>query len=154
MLKMKVTTELDLTGLKKLRSRLKRQEGQSLEVGHFDGHRHLDSPEHSVAEISVINQFGMNKIPARPYMLPTMQGNFIKAEILKSSAKIAKGDSTVAKESRVLGMLIRDSMKALIEGKIMPANSAVTISLKGFDHPLIATEQLVDDINFRLTRDL
>jgi len=153
--KVNVKIKSDMKGLHKLRKTLGKQKSQIAEVGHFDNKQHYIGDEISIASISLLNQVGTSKIPPRPYMQVALESPvFIKA-YNKAVMNIAKNRTTIAKELPKLGRLLRDIMMGVIQSNPWAKqNSLETVNRKGFNHPLIETATMVNDIEFRLVKDV
>lgn len=154
--KTNVNLKMDTKGLALLRKRLVSQKSQIVEVGHFDGKQHyISSTPITIAEISVINQLGTQKIPKRNYMRKAMESRAFVKRYNLAITKILVGKSTIAKELPKLGRYLRDIMMGVIQQNDWDVqNSAETIRNKGFNHPLIHTGTLVNDIEFRMINDV
>lgn len=146
--------KMDTKGLTKLGRRLNKQKSMVVEVGHFGGKQHLDS-EDTIASISLINQQGNRKIPARPYMLMAISSAAFVKEYNKSLKLITEGNSSIAVELPKLGQVLKEVTIGVLEvgGPGFPPNSPATIAAKEGDRPLIDTGTMVSDIRSRLVRD-
>tara|TARA_R110000803_G_scaffold13482_1_gene37867 strand:- start:15804 stop:16352 length:549 start_codon:yes stop_codon:yes gene_type:complete len=162
-----IKTKENLKGLRHLGERLKKQKDMVAEVGHFGGKAHpFDTGGATIAGISLINQQGNSKIPARPYMVLALESPVFKKAWEKAVYGIAFGETTVGKSGQVrgvtisselpkLGRILRDIMMGIIQtNPWMKGNSAATIAKKGFDHPLIETANLVNDLESRISKDV
>lgn len=162
----------NLKGLKKLGKKLATQKDAVAEVGHFDGHPHpFDTNGETIAAISLMQQQGFRlpngrKVPARPYMLIALESPaFVKA-YNEAVMKIAFGETRVSKTGKVrsvtisselpkLARLLREVTMGVIQTSFgLTRNSDITIARKGFDHPLVETGNLVNDIEFKLSKDV
>tara|TARA_R110000823_G_scaffold261418_10_gene382208 strand:- start:12934 stop:13446 length:513 start_codon:yes stop_codon:yes gene_type:complete len=149
-----VKVKMDTKGFKKFSSAFKKQKDATVKVGHFGSKTHGEGPE-TIAGVSLINQQGNSKIPARPYMEYALSNpEFLKA-YKKALARIAVGKSTITKELPKLGEMLKEIMVRVIQlaGPGFQRNSAATIASKGVDTPLIETSELMADIESKLVRD-
>lgn len=144
-----------MKGLQKLKKTLGKQKSQIAEVGHFDNKQHFIGDEISIASVSLLNQLGTDKIPARPYMEVALKSPVFVKAYNNSVMRIAKNKSTIAKELPKLARLLRDIMMGVIQSNPWSKqNSPQTVERKGFNHPLIETATMVNDIEFRLIKDV
>nr|NIQ05155.1 hypothetical protein [Candidatus Korarchaeota archaeon] len=140
-----VKIKSDLKGLTKLRNVVKKQASMVADVGHFGNKQHNEDNE-SIAEISLINQQGTSKIPARPYMLIALESPAFLKEYNKSVERVATGKSTITKELSNLSDALKQIMIGVIETSFnLVPNAPITIELKGSNRPLIDTGTLVSD---------
>lgn len=161
-IKAKVKVEVDTKGLKRLIEKGRKSKDQSVDVGHFDGHKHSDDFHPSIntiAEISWINQKGASlkggvEIPPRPYMEHTLEGKAFKQAMIKATEDIVLGKNKGSKAILDFGRVARDMMKAAIMNSPSWAtsNAPLTAQLKGFNHPLLENEILLEDIEVRRSR--
>lgn len=153
----KITTKIksDLKGLTKLKKSLSRQKDAIVEVGHFDGNPHPTGNGMTIADVSLINQQGNSRIPSRPYMLMAVSNPAYLKEHAKSGIRIAKGDSTIKTELRLLGKVLVDEMINVIRagGPGFAPNSPTTVAAKGHSLPLIDSFALMKDIKSRAVTD-
>ena len=171
-IKTTVKIKENFKGLNKMVKDLKKQKDSVAEVGHFDGKPHpFDTSGITIAAISWLQQKGFDlpngrKVPSRPYMEIALESPaFVKAWN-KAVMKIAFKETRVSKNGKVRGVtisselpklakLLRDIMMGVIQTSFgLDKNSDMTIALKGFDHPLIETGNLVNDIESRLSKEV
>lgn len=171
-IRVSVKIKENLKGLKRLGKKLHEQKDMLAEVGHFDGHPHpFDTGGETIAGISLMQQQGFrlpngSRVPARPYMLIALESPaFIKA-YNNTVMKVAFGEAKVSKTGRVKNVTIKSELpklakllKELTMGVIQTSlgltrNSPITIATKGFDKPLVETGNLVNDIEFKLSKDV
>jgi len=67
---------------------------------------------------------------------------------------IMAGKMTMGQALDEIGKLVGELMKKRILGRIPPPNAPLTIARKGFDHPLIETTQMINDIKHRIGREI
>lgn len=160
----KVKVKMDTKKLNKLLRKTRQQKDQAAEVGHFDGKEHTTdtllptAAGTTIASISLINQQGIGNIPPRPYMEVAYRSMVFKKAMLEAAKQVSLGESTPRKQIFHLARSLRDAMKNAIEtsDSWAIANSPATVARKSSGglstQPLIETEEMLDDIDFRLKR--
>ncbi len=156
---MKLTAKVksDLKGLTKLKNSLRKQGNDIVEVGHFGGKPHPTGNGLTIADVSLMNQQGNKRIPARPYMLIAISNpSFLKAysDAAKRIARNTQG-VTFNKELRKLGNTLVIEMVNVINvsGPGFTPNAQKTIDLKGHEKPLVDSFAMMKDIKSRLVKD-
>lgn len=91
-------------------------------------------------------------IPARPFLANAMRENRKKYQNLMSSGahSIFTGSSSPTAILSKLGILAQGDTQAEITSLRSPANSPVTIKLKGSSNPLIATGEMRAAVTFKV----
>lgn len=115
-----------------------------------------------VAWIAMLNEYGymtsgkyQGYHPPRPFFRVFLK-DFINNSVLVSDKiapainKVAMGKMTWAAMHREIGQQLVDWVKKKIIETNTPSNSPLTISLKGFNDPLINTGRMYDTVRFRL----
>ena len=104
----------------------------------------------TVAEIAWWNEFGTSRIPARPFLRPTLrkQGGKYKASMKMLIRSMLLGKIANTKAQAVLGLAAqRDIQKAITDLKD-PPNADSTKDQKGSSNPLIDTGQMRQTISW------
>ena len=138
--------------LERIRRTLIKAARAHTDVGFFDGRPHPKTGE-SVATVAAINEFGVPElnIPERPFMAATAR----TTEVGKSIAQELKRNLSTQRGAfrwSVVGRFYAGEVKATIEDFSQPANAPLTISLKGFDNPLVETGYMMNHVQNRIVR--
>ena len=107
-----------------------------------------------VIDVARWNEFGTNKIPARPAF---------RRSISRTSPKLAAMGAEQARDmlhgrlrfdvaARRLAKVLVEDMKKAVESFRTPPNAPSTIAKKGFNNPLIETRLMVRTIGFKLLK--
>jgi hypothetical protein len=106
----------------------------------------------SMAAIAATNEFGTNRIPARPFMSTSFDENRAKINkaIQGEYAKILDGKSTASKSLGLIGLLGTRLIVQKIRAIISPPNSPITIAIKGSSKPLIDFGQMVQSVRHKV----
>lgn len=99
---------------------------------------------------AVWNHFGTSgggwggPIPERPFLANAMKDNKDKYRraMKKSAKKILAGETSLSTVLRKLGILAQGDVQKEITNLTTPANSPVTIELKGSSNPLVDTGEM------------
>jgi hypothetical protein len=117
-------------------------------TGIIDAGNHDDSIL-TVAAVGFKNEFGI-EVPERPFMRLTVKRT--KKEIQKMRQKmmqkIINGELTLQKALGLLGEYMAGEIRETIINLRTPPNAPRTIEAKGFDNPLVETEQLKNSITY------
>ena len=91
-------------------------------------------------------------IPERPFMRNAMRNNSKKyIEAMRSSAaKLIEGKTTLRTVMQKLGIVASGDIQKEITTLTTPANSPVTIALKGSSKPLIDTGEMRASVTFKV----
>src|SRR5690606_16993462 len=128
--------------------------GPHVKVGFLEGGAgdkpHEESDDLTVAQVAVVNEFGLGNAPERPFMRTTAKALLPKMARLSSkllSAVIA-GKGTIDQALDVMGLTAqKDLKKAIVDWK-EPPNAPATIRAKGANNPLIDTSQMVNSVQY------
>lgn len=106
-----------------------------------------------VAKYAASNEFGTDRIPARPFMQTAFQTNITKYENLLAKAvdNVINGADTVSALGRVGGEMQNDIVESITNGE-WQANSQRTINQKGSSTPLIDTGQMRQAVHFEVRK--
>jgi hypothetical protein len=117
------------------------------------GHRKMTTIS-EIATNAAIQEYGSRneKIPARPFIQAALNKN--KDEIIKLmfelDKKVLSKEITVEDSLKVLGEALTSMIKQYIILLTEPANKPRTIKNKGFDKPLMDTNQMLDTVQFKV----
>lgn len=124
-----------------------------VDVGFFEDAKYSNGTQ--IAEIAIIQEFGNDKIPPRPFMQPTFNDEKSKwLNILANTIKKQQDNINVKKALTVVGVVAQDDIKDKIDWwakEGTPRNAPDTIEKKGFDSPLIETGMMRDAVHFEVT---
>ena len=106
--------------------------------------------EGSVVDIAIWNHYGTRgggwggPIPARPFLLQAMRtGRKDNKKFLRAVAKkLIRGETTLAASLPQLGVKVQGDIQESITALRSPANSPVTVRIKGSSNPLIDTGRM------------
>lgn len=112
----------------------------------FKAGEHTEKDGSDVATVAMQNEFGTDKIPARPFMSRTFDDH--DGEIIKLVKDAVSEEEDAAGIFRIIGEGIAELMKAEIESGDYAPNSPVTIARKGSDIPLIDTGTMRDSVEY------
>lgn len=106
----------------------------------------------SMPEIAAANEFGTDKIPARPFMRTSFDENKqrINKAIQTEYIKITEGKSTVRKSLTAIGVFMVDQIKMKIRAIHTPPNSPRTIAIKKSSKPLIDFGQMIQSVHSKV----
>lgn len=119
-----------------------------LSVGIRPG-EHFEEDGTDVAEVALRNEFGDDKVPARPFMAQTVDNN--GAEINRIIHRAFQEEDAHDILS-LIGDGISELMRQEIEKGDFVPNAPATIAAKGSDKPLIDTGTMKDSIGYWLTK--
>jgi hypothetical protein len=102
----------------------------------------------SMPEIAASNEFGTDKIPARPFMSTSFDENrnAIYAFIQKNYEKILDGKQTTEKALGLVGIAMVGLIQKKIRQIVYPPNAPSTIKIKGSSKPLIDYGQMIQSV--------
>lgn len=94
-------------------------------------------------------------IPARPFMTNAFRDNKSKYNraLVKSAKWLLSGETTLARIMHKLGNDAQDDIKAEIKTLSTPANSPVTIAIKGSSNPLVDGGKMLGAVTYELNDD-
>jgi len=137
-------------GIEALRKRVKTP--GTVDAGIIDAGEHPSGDE-TVASIGFKNEFGIG-VPERSFMRSTIQAK--KKDIISLQKKLLKqivnGSMKVETGLGLVGEFMADAITQKIVAIRTPANSPITIKLKGSSNPLIDTGQLKNSITYEVNR--
>lgn len=92
--------------------------------------------------------------PPRPFMRNGLIPRIPKIlpEFVSKAHSVAMGRTTWDKVNQELGLKVKDTLQNIIEAWSSPPNSPITISLKGFNNPLIDTGVMLDTVQSKVVR--
>lgn len=102
----------------------------------------------SMPEIASQNEYGTNKIPARPFMSTSFDENYrtISRYINKQYSDVLDGSLSAKKALGLIGLLMIRLIKKKIRQIHFPPNSPKTIKEKGSSKPLIDFGQMIQSV--------
>lgn len=106
----------------------------------------------SMAQIAAENEFGTNRIPARPFMSTSFDENkaLINKAIQGEYNKILGGKSTTERSLGLMGQLLTKLIVQKIRAIVYPPNSPITIAIKKSSKPLIDFGQMVQSVRYKV----
>ena len=109
----------------------------------------------SVADVAAINEFGAGRVPARPFLIPTINENFKKyTKIAKSPLrKYIVQEESLERILSFIGAAARNDVVRKINTLSEPPNAPLTIALKGSDNPLIDTGHMRSSVTWEIEDD-
>ena len=138
------TEELDKY-VKDLKEELKSVKGAK--AGWFEGKKYPNGLE--IAENALIQEYGTDKIPPRPFMRRTIekhQDEWVK--FLNENFDVELDNNvTLEQIMRKIGAIMAADMKRTIDENLPPPNSPETIKRKGSSHTLIDTGAMRQSIH-------
>ena len=139
--------------LERVRRSLLKAARSHVEVGFFDGRPHPKTGE-TVATVAAINEFGVAElnIPERPFMAATARTTKVGVR-MATELKHAIDNPRLSFKWGQIGSFYADEIKTTIENFSQPGNAPLTISLKGFDNPLVETGYMRDHVMKRVKRN-
>lgn len=116
------------------------------------GFREFGKP--TVAEYAIQNEFGTDKIPARPALRNAIDEN--EKKIRKFKQKVIQkylidGKLNEKQAGSLIGFFVRSLMQRSITDLKSPPNAPSTIARKGSSNPLIDTGRYRQSINYKVT---
>ncbi len=156
---------IDDSEWKKMKSRLSKGFNLEVEVGFFPNSVYPDGTP--VATVAYLNEEGHTNgpsamipgaiTPARPFiragfMPEVREQKWLTPQLLKQITLIAEGRSTWEQLYKKLGPVFTFMMQDQISKWAIPANSALTVRMKGSNDPLIDTGQMMESVDYMLGR--
>jgi len=115
-----------------------------------------EESEMNVASIGAVHEFGSpaRNIPERSFIRTTIneQQENIKKLFQKESKKVVAGEQTVEGMLGVIGLYVSGQIKKKIVAIKTPPNKAATIKAKGSSNPLVDTSQMLQSVDFEVTK--
>lgn len=143
-------------GWKNIQEETKKYESASILVGFQEGEttkrelkgQRVKEGNENMAEIAEQNEFGTNKIPARPFMRTSFDENLNKIQKqVNNQYKLVQAQKKDADQAlTAVGEFVVGLIKQKIRAIVTPPNSPVTIKLKGSSKPLIDFGQMVQSV--------
>lgn len=124
-----------------------------VEVGYFGGKPHPKTGE-TEATVAAINEFGVESlnIPERPFMAVTARNTKV-GERLATEVKRNLFQQRGRFNWNAIGRFYAKEVSVTIRDFSQPANAPLTISLKGFDNPLVETGTLMRNVDTRVIQE-
>lgn len=119
----------------------------SIHVGVFS--QESGGNEATTAEVAMIQEFGTSTIPSRPFISDSFYESDAVVPYILSDLMLKQNFNPLIRD-------IGKRLKSLMEDRLMKspeyyqANAPMTISIKGFDHPLIHHGNMFNDIDFKI----
>lgn len=127
-------------GWNRIKKELKAANGSYTKIGILTG---AGTEENGtlIVDVAKDNEYGTNKIPARPFMRTSFDESRIETNriIDKLYSKIFKGENTTKQSLDILGLYMTGKIQKKITDIRTPVNSPVTIAIKKSSNPLIDT---------------
>lgn len=149
MIKMKVTTKLDTSGLKKLRRQLKQH---SVNVGYINSKDHWMNEGVPVAQIASFNHHWS---PWKGQFMLTASNKQQVTDIIKSELPSIGAVSVIEFASRVGKKSVEQIAKNIVSVQV-PPNSKEWAEIKGFNDPLVfgskigEAPNLISELTFKV----
>lgn len=155
----KVTTKVNKKPWEQIKKRMLR-ETKAVDVGWFSEARYDNGTP--VAFVAMINEYGFYTSgkyrgyhPPRPFfrlMFKAYSDSSVSnLHIIPMIQKVSLGTMTWTAFYKELGDNLVELVKERIIGLKSPPNSPLTISLKGFDDPLIETKTMLNTVRYRIS---
>lgn len=140
----------------KLKKDFKVAESVEGKLGWFESDRYGSNRDNEqMAQIAQWNEEGTEKIPPRPFMrvglLEAFKLGYNKDSFQAMATAVANGESPL-RILRVSAEPFKDSLRKVMQAWSDPPNAPLTITLKGFDNPLIETSELMSNVNYKVGR--
>lgn len=105
----------------------------------------------TLAAVAMYHEFGLG-VPERSFIRGWYDENEdeIKAFIYALAKRVVEGELTQDTALRLLGTSFRDHIKQRIRANIPPPLARETVKRKGHEIALIDTEQLINEIDYKL----
>lgn len=147
-------------GFEDIVSEIQKMNGSYVKIGFLQGEKTKAQTKgkrkkeagQSLVQIAAQNEFGTDKIPARPFMRTSYDENKDKINRIIASEynKIVEGQSTVFRSLSALGLYVENLIRVKIRSIQYPPNSPVTIALKGSSKPLIDFGQMIAGVHHQV----
>lgn len=110
-----------------------------------------------VAQVAQWNEEGSTTNPPRPFMrvgvgTPLRRGIY-NSYFTDSIKRIVEGKSSFRQEYTILGKVLVEDMKEVIEKWDSPPNSPRTVEEKGFNDPLVWTGTMHDSVKAKVEKE-
>jgi hypothetical protein len=162
MFKLKVKLKKNTKEWDKMKARLLKTTPRQIDVGWFEDATYPNGIP--VAWIAMLNEYGYMTTgkyegyhPPRPFFRVFLKEYVTNTVLMNSNiapkvAAVAEGRMTWAALHRDIGQQLVDWVKKKILETNSPHNTPLTVSLKGFDDPLIETGRMYDTVRYKLSR--
>lgn len=139
-------------GVGKIVAALQGLDGLEGKVGWFESAHYPDGTP--VAYVATIHEFGIGRIPARPFMRPAVADHGREwIDLLGQGAKAAiNGGPSPAEVLEAVTLAAAGNVAEKIQAVTSPPLSPVTIKRKGHDKPLVDTGQMVQSVTGKVER--
>jgi len=136
--------------LERIRRTLIKATRSHVDVGYFDGSPHPKTGE-TEATVAAINEFGVESlnIPERPFMATTARSTKV-GPVIAGEVKRQLSNSRGGFRWNTVGKFYANEVAVTIRDFSQPANAPMTISLKGFDNPLVETGHMMRNVDTRV----
>lgn len=120
---------------------------KSIHVGVFSEDGGADGV--STAEVAMIQEFGTSTIPSRPFISDSFYESDTVVPYMLSDFLLVQNFNPLLKD---IGKMLKDMMedRLMKSPAYYQANAPMTISIKGFDHPLIHHGNMFNDIDYKI----
>jgi len=124
-----------------------------LQVGYF-----TTTPDYpdgtSVADVATWQEYGTDTIPERPFMRTTMTQNRDEYFRLMRSMLISiiRGRASSQRSIATVALRIKNDIQDSIIRWMTPPNAFSTEDKKGFNDPLVDTEHMLENVEWRISR--
>ena len=108
-----------------------------------------DGDEMNNAEIGALQEYGNDKIPPRPWLVPGMQSG--NAEYVEEVSKVIADGGSIDLALNRVGNIAVGKVKEYMTELMTPRNADSTIKKKGANNPLIDTGQLKNSVHYQIT---
>lgn len=121
-------------------------------AGWYEGKKYPNGLE--IAKNALIQEYGTDKIPARPFMRRTINRNQEKwKKYLEENFDLELDNNTTLEQvMKQISVIMAGDMKKSIDSNIPPPNSPETIKRKGSSHTLIDTGTLKNSIRAQVIK--
>lgn len=134
--------------LKKELKKLQKKPYTKVGILHGEGSKLYDDSSETVLSVAIKNEFGTNKIPARPFLRKSFDENVrIYHWVMKKELNnVFIGKANVKNTLGKIGLYVENKTKKRLRSGPWTPNAPMTILLKKSSRPLIDTGQLVNSI--------
>lgn len=146
----RVSIKGEQKALQELKKRMAKIGSQvNLTVGIHEGENRSDDTI-SNAQLGAMLNYGTEKIPARPWLVPGFKSGFQEySEVIKDGLQDQLDPKIILDQ---VGLMAVGYVQEFVSDLKSPGNAESTISKKGFDNPLVETGNLRQSISYQLTK--
>lgn len=150
-MKVSFSVKQDISRWNKMKGRLLKG-NKHLDVGWWSSSYGAENNNLPIAQVAKWNNEGTITSPARPFLSIDFINHCVKylPSFAVSLNLIAQGKSNWDTEYKKLGARAKEDLQAIIDDYTDPANSPITIAIKGRDDPLVDTGLMRDSVNVRV----